>query len=136
MPLIYRDLHKLAKRYMSRRTSPILQTTALVHEAYLKLVRDPVTHWENRDHFFAVATKAMRQVLVDHARASRAHKRGGPVAVLQLDQDMIISQARTAELIALDDALTEMAKLHPRQSEAVELRYFCGMTVEQALSTH
>ena len=132
IPLVYRELHKLAKRYVSQQNEgDTLQTTALIHEAYIKLAGDSPKHWENRDHFFAVAAKAMRQVLVDHARAAQAHKRGGTLPVLQFDECDAVSPARTAELIALDDALTAMAKLHPRQSEAVELRYFGGLSVEE-----
>jgi RNA polymerase sigma-70 factor, ECF subfamily len=132
IPLVYRELHKLAKRYVSQQNeSNTLQTTALIHEAYIKLAGDSPKHWENRDHFFAVAAKAMRQVLVDHARATLANKRGGTLPVMQFDECEVVFPARSAELIALDDALTTMAKLHPRQSEAVELRYFGGLSVEE-----
>jgi RNA polymerase sigma-70 factor, ECF subfamily len=132
IPLVYRELHKLAKRYVPQQNeSNTLQTTALIHEAYIKLAGGSRKHWENRDHFFAVAAKAMRQVLVDHARATLADKRGGSLPVVQFDECEAVSPARSAELIALDDALTAMAKLHPRQSEAVELRYFGGLSVEE-----
>lgn len=133
MPLVYRELHKLAKRYMGQQDPDnTLQTTALIHEAYLKLAADSARHWENSDHFFAVAAKAMRQVLVDHARAGQACKRGGSVPVLQLGDGVPVALQPATELIALDDALTALAKLHPRQSEAVELRYFGGLSVEEA----
>ena len=132
MPLVYAELHKLAKRYMGQQDQGhTLQTTAVIHEAYLKLAGDS-RHCENRYHFLAVAAKAMRQVLVDHARAAHAGKRGGPGCVLQLDDDVVVSPEHSATLIALDDALSAFAKLYPRQSEAVELRYFGGLSVEES----
>jgi RNA polymerase sigma factor (TIGR02999 family) len=108
-----------------------LQTTALIHEAYLRLARDPGKHWENRAHFFRVAAKSMRQVLVDHARARLASKRGGKHQELPLDEGIIISRERLASIVALDDALTDLAKLNARQTEVVELRYFGGFNVEE-----
>jgi RNA polymerase sigma factor (TIGR02999 family) len=131
MPVVYRELHKLAKRYMGQQDQGnTLQTTAVIHEAYMKLAGDAPKQWENRNHFFAVAAKAMRQVLLDHARADQAYKRGGHAAVVQLDEDEAVALQPATELIALDDALTALARLHPRQSEAVELRYFGGLSLE------
>jgi RNA polymerase sigma-70 factor (ECF subfamily) len=133
MPLVYLELHELAKRYMSDQDYyHTLQTTALVHEAYIKLVGNPPEHWENRGHFYAVAAKAMRQVLVDHARALHASKRGGGVDVIRLADDAAVAVQSATELIALDDALTGLARLHPRQCEAVELHYFGGLSVDES----
>jgi len=133
LPLVYRELHKLAKRYMGQQDpGHTLQTTALLHEAYLKLTGDSDRHWENRHHFLGVAAKAMRHVLVDHARAKHAGKRGGAVKIVPLDDGVAVATGRTAELVALDDALTALAALHPRQSQVVELRYFGGLTVDEA----
>jgi RNA polymerase sigma factor (TIGR02999 family) len=135
MPLIYRELHKLAKRYMTRQEDGhTLQTTALIHEAYLKL-GGAGKDWQNRDHFFGVAAKAMRHVLVDSARARSAEKRGGEVRIAQLDEGANVAAGRAAELIALDDALTSLAAQHPRQAEVVELRYFGGLSVEETAKT-
>lgn len=133
MPLVYGELHKLAKRYMDQaKQRGVLQTTAVIHEAYLKLAGDSGRHWESRHHFFAVAAKAMRQVLVDYARAGHAHKRGGLACAIQLNDDLVVPAERDAALIALDDALTAFSKLYPRQGEAVELRYFGGLSVEES----
>jgi RNA polymerase sigma-70 factor, ECF subfamily len=132
MPLIYKELHKLAKRYM-RQQEPghTLQTTAVIHEAYLKLGGNSEKDWESRAHFFGVAAKAMRHVLVDHARTRRASKRGGEIRIEQLEEGTDFGVARAAELIALDDALTSLAGQYPRQAEVVELRYFGGLSVEE-----
>jgi RNA polymerase sigma-70 factor (ECF subfamily) len=132
MPVVYAELHKMAKRYMDQQDpSHTLQTTALIHEAYLRLAPDSAKKWENRAHFFGVAAKAMRHVLVDHARTRHAAKRGGAVRALRLDEEIDTSGERMAQLIALDDALTDLAKLHPRQSEVIELRFFGGLSVEE-----
>jgi RNA polymerase sigma-70 factor, ECF subfamily len=132
MPLIYGDLRKRARAYMRRQGREItLQTTAVIHEAYLKLVNGPERDWENRDHFFAVAAKAMRQVLVDHARARLARKRSGHVRMVQLGEGLDIAGGPERDVIALDDALSELAAAYPRHSQVVELRYFGGLTVEE-----
>ena len=132
MPSVYRELHKIAKRHMDHQSpGHTLQTTAVVHEAYLKLAADPDNQWVSRDHFLMVASRAMRQVLVDYARAKRASKRGGAMSVIELDVDLAASPERPPDLLALDDALTELAKLYPRQSQVVELRYFGGLTQEE-----
>jgi RNA polymerase sigma factor (TIGR02999 family) len=104
----------------------------VIHEVYLKLAAGSQTAWEDRTHFFAVAAKAMRQVLVDHARAKHAAKRGGNVDALRLDDALTVADNSGDELIALDEALTALARLSPRQSEVVELRYFAGLSVEES----
>jgi len=132
MPLIYRELHKLAKHQMTQQEpGHTLQTTAVIHEAYLRLGGRSDKDWENRAHFFGVAAKAMRHVLVDYARTRRAAKRGGDVRIEQLDYGADVGEARSAEMIALDDALTSLTLQYPRQAEVVELRYFGGLTVEE-----
>src|SRR5215831_4175693 len=133
MPLVYAELHKLAKRYMERQTSGhTLQTTAVINEAYLKLAAGRDGNWKNRSHFFGVAAKAMRHVLVDYARSQRASKRGGEIAIVPLDEDPAATDKNAAEVIALDFALTALAKSFPRQGQVVELRYFGGLSVEEA----
>jgi len=132
MPLVYAELHRMASRYMSRQNAGhTLQPTALINEAYVRLASDEGREWENRAHFFSVAAMSMRHVLVDHARGRRATKRGSGTPLLSLDEAIVISDERTADIIALDDALSELAKLNQRQSEVVELRYFGGLTVEE-----
>ena len=132
MPLVYAELHKMAKRYMNQQNpGHSLQTTALIHEAYVRLAGAPRKRWDNRYHFFRVAAKAMRHVLVDHARATTSAKRGGAARAVRLDEGVIASSERIAGLIALDDALMDLTKLHPRQSEVVELRFFGGLSVEE-----
>lgn len=132
LPLIYQELHKIAKRYM-RQQGPrhTLQTTAVIHEAYLKMAGGPERNWESRAHFLGVAAKAMRHVLVDHARSGRSAKRGGEALAVTLDEGMAVAGLRPAELIALDDALNVLTKLHPRKGQVVELRYFAGLSVEE-----
>ena len=132
MPLIYRELHKSAKRQMTQQEpGHTLQTTPVIHEAYLRLGGGSDEDWENRAHFFGVAAKAMRHVLVDHARTRRAAKRGGEVRIEQLDDGADIGEARSSEIIALDDALNSLAGQYPRQAEVIELRYFGGLSVEE-----
>jgi RNA polymerase sigma-70 factor (ECF subfamily) len=132
LPLIYAELHKLARRHMRRQNSShTLQTTALIHEAYLRLAVDPAKRWENRAQFYGVAAKAMRHVLVDHARARRAAKRGGGWRAVPLDEEIAVSDERLAGLITLDEALGRLSKLHPRQSNVIELRFFGGLGVEE-----
>ena len=114
MPLVYAELQRMARRHMDQqRPGHTLQTTALIHEAYMRLAGDSAKRWENRAHFFGVAAKAMRCVLVDHARARRSAKRGGAVRPVTLDEGIHTSGERMAGLIALDDALNDLAKLHP-----------------------
>jgi RNA polymerase sigma-70 factor, ECF subfamily len=135
-PIVYAELRRLAHAQM-RREGPgrILQTTALVHEAYLRLVDAcPADHpiaWRNRHHFFAVAAKVMRRVLVDDARARVAHKRGGHAHRVRFDETIAATPERDTDLIALDDALTALAALDARKEQVVELRYFAGLDVAE-----
>jgi len=136
LPLVYGELRRIARRSLNRHgPSETLQTTALVHEAYLRLTGNSGHQWENRSHFFCVAAKAMRHVLVDYARARAAAKRGGRARPLPLDDALEISEDRLTEVVVLDDALTALAKLHPRQSQVVELRFFGGLSVEETAGT-
>jgi RNA polymerase sigma factor (TIGR02999 family) len=131
-PLVYVELRRIARRHLRR--EPVgnsLQTTALVHEAYLKLVDQSRIEWQNRAQFYAVAGELIRRILVDHARARHRDKRGGAVRTLALDEALHISNKRSVELIALDDALNGLAKLDVQQSRVVELRFFAGLTVEE-----
>ena len=132
MPLVYRELHKMAKRYFfGQSPHNTLQTTAVINEAYLKLAAGGERHWANRSHFFSVAAKAMRQVLIDHARTSQAGKRGGEIRFVPLEPELNIHGDRSDELIRLDDALNALATLPARQGKVVELRYFAGLSVEE-----
>ena len=132
MPLVYDELHRLASRYLRHeRPGHTLQTTALVHEAYLKLVDERNANWQNRVHFFAAAAQVMRHVLVDYARSRRASKRGGDYCRLSLDEARISSEEKDADLLALNDALNNLAAIDPQQSRIVELRVFGGLTVEE-----
>jgi RNA polymerase sigma factor (TIGR02999 family) len=132
LPLVYGELRQMARRYMARQQSGhTLQTTALIHEAYLKLVEQKDKQWQNRAHFFGVAAQAMRHILVDYARSKQAERHGGGAQAVSLDEALTVSQERTAELVALDDALQELAKFDPRKSQVVELRFFGGLSVEE-----
>ena len=132
MPLVYDELRRMARRYMDRQPSGhTLQTTALIHEAYLRLVNQQEVQWQNRAHFFGVAAKAMRSILVDYARTRQAVKRGGDTRRLSLDEAAIVSAERTDELVALDDALQSLATFDQRKCQVVEMRYFGGLTVEE-----
>ena len=130
MPLVYAELHRMARRYMGGQGKEhTLQATALIHEAYLRLAGTPGRNWENRGHFFGVAASAMRHVLVDYARARNSAKRGGVQKPLTLDDGVVVSGGRLAGVIALDDALSALEKLSPRQGKVVELRFFGGLSV-------
>ena len=132
MPLVYAELRRMARRYMGQQpSSHTLQTTALIHEAYLRLAGQEEKRWENRAHFFGVAAQAMRHILVDYARARNTGKRGGEARTVSLEEAAIVSKERAAGLVALDDALAELAQLSPRQGRVVELRYFGGLSVEE-----
>jgi RNA polymerase sigma factor (TIGR02999 family) len=132
MPLVYDELRRIARRHLNRHRSPqTLQTTAVVHEAYMRLSGDSAGQWESRGHFFGVAAKAMRHVLVDYARTGAAAKRGGVARPVALDEVCIIAPERMPEVVALDGALTDLAKLHPRQCQVVELRFFGGLSVDE-----
>src|SRR5216684_46243 len=132
MPLVYAELHKLAHRHMQRQNpNHTLQTTALIHEAYLRLTGNSRKQWQNRAQFYGVASKAMRHVLVDHARTRQAAKRGGGWQAVPLEQGIAISDDRLVGLIALDEALGRLSKLHSRQSDVIDLRFFGGLSVEE-----
>lgn len=132
MPLVYDELHRMAKRYMSSQPSgQTLQTTALIHEAYLKLAEGREKHFANRAHFFAVAASAMRHILVDHARARQSEKRGGGAQKISLENVAVIADAQANEVIALDDALKNLFAADERKGRVVELRYFGGLSVEE-----
>jgi RNA polymerase sigma-70 factor (ECF subfamily) len=132
MPLVDAELHRLAHHYM-RRENPghTLQTTALVNEAYLRLVDQTHAHWKNRAHFFAIAAQLMRRILVDHARSRQYAKRGGGARKMLLEETMMVSPERRADLIELDEALNQLAAIDPRKAEVVELRFFGGLSVEE-----
>ena len=131
-PLVYEELRRLAHSYMNReRKGHTLQTTALVHEAYLRLFNREQMHWQNRAHFFAIAANLMRCILVDHARGHASEKRGGKAQMVSLDEAAVISQERGSEVIALDEALKGLAVIDPQQSRIVELRFFGGLSVEE-----
>lgn len=131
-PLIYTHLHRLARHYMNReRGDHTLQTTALVNEAYLRLVEQKRTDWRDRAHFFAISSTLMRRILVSMARARHARRRGGDPVHLPLDEALIFSEDRAAELVVLDDALEALAQLDERKSRIIEMRFFGGLTVEE-----
>ena len=133
VPVIYKELHRMAHRYMrGERPDHTLQTTALVNEAYLRLVDSSKVHWQNRAHFFAISAQAMRRVLVDMARSRRYLKRGGEVEKVSLDEALAVSQVPGADLVALDDALKTLAEMDPRKSQVVELRFFGGLSTEES----
>jgi RNA polymerase sigma factor (TIGR02999 family) len=128
-PLVYRELHRLAQIYMrGERSGHPLQTTALVNEAYLRLIDTDGMRWQNRAHFYAVAAKLMRHILVDFARSRNELKRGGDAPHVSLDEALTVSAERSAELVELDEALTKLAQLNERHSRVVELRFFVGLT--------
>jgi RNA polymerase sigma factor (TIGR02999 family) len=128
-PLVYRELHRLAQVYMrGERPGHPLQATALVNEAYLRLVDTGGIRWQNRAHFYAVAATLMRRILVDFARSRDELKRGGGVPQMSLDEALTVSAERSGELVELDHALTKLAKLNERHSRIVELRFFVGLT--------
>ncbi len=136
MPTVYEELRRLARIYLrSERGDHTLQATALVHEAYLRLENQKRAPWQNRAQFFAVASTLMRRILVDHARAQLAAKRGGRAEHVELDEALVLPSERAANLLALDDALTELAVVDARKSRVVELRFFGGLTVEETAET-
>jgi len=133
VPLVYRELQRMARRYMAQeRPGHTLQTTALVHEAYVRLVDSAQTSFENRAEFFAVCAQVMRHILVDWARARRALKRGGQLAPLELDEALAVGEEPGRDLVALDDALKALTAQDPRKGQVVELRFFGGLSVEEA----
>jgi RNA polymerase sigma factor (TIGR02999 family) len=132
VPLVYNELYRLARRYMVReRAGHTLQTTALVNEAYLRMVDIKSVRWQNRAHFFAVSAQVMRRILVDFARSRNYQKRGGGARQVSFDEALEISTEQSADLVALDDALTALAAVDPRKGQVVELRFFGGLSVEE-----
>ena len=132
MPLVYDEFRELAADYLRQETrAHTLQPTALVHEAYLRLIDQTRVNWQGRTHFFAVGAQAMRRVLVDHARARNRAKRGGGWQRITLDDQLQLSPGRDADLLAVDEAIDKLAQLDPRQARIVELRFFAGLTVEE-----
>ena len=131
VPLVYDELRRVARRCLAGQPQDqTLQSTALVHEAYLRLVGRSEVHWQNRVHFFAVAARLMRGILVDHARMRHAAKRGGSNLTLTLDDALAPLKQRELDLVALDDALNALATLDPKQGQLVELRFFAGLSIE------
>ena len=131
-PLVYDELHRLARRYMSReRKGHTLQTTALINEAYVRLVDQKNVHWANRSHFFAISAQIMRRILIDHARRHAYAKRGGGAQQVSLEEAAVVTPNQSAELIRLDEALKSLAEMDPRRSQVVELRYFGGLNNEE-----
>src|SRR5437773_7192082 len=132
IPLVQPELHRLAHHYMSReRAGHTLQTTALLDEAYVLLVDHTKRNWQNRTHFVAAAAQLMRRIMVDHARERHSLKRGGGALKVTPDEAALVTETRSAELLALDEALESLAAQDPRKSQIVELRYFGGLTVEE-----
>lgn len=130
-PLVYDELHRLARRYMSReRKGHTLQTTALINEAYVRLVDQKNVHWANRSHFFAISAQIMRRILIDHARRHAYAKRGGGAQQISLDEAAVVS-GQASEMLRLDEALQSLAEMDPRRSQVVELRYFGGLSNEE-----
>lgn len=131
-PLVYAELRRLANRYLRReRPDHTLQSTALVHEAYIRLIDDKTVQWQNRAHFFAVSAQLIRHILIDHARSRQAQKRGSAAIKLSLDEAIATPGQNDLDLVALDDALNTLAKIDPEQSRIVELRFFAGLSIEE-----
>jgi len=133
LPLVYDELHRQAHRFLRReRRNHTLQTTALIHEVYLKLVDQARVSWQNREHFFAVSANVMRQILVNYANARQRKKRGGSAEKLDFDESLLIVVKKTdVDLLGLDEALTRLGKMDKQQEQIVELRYFGGLTIEE-----
>jgi RNA polymerase sigma-70 factor, ECF subfamily len=131
-PLVYEDLRRLAQRHMNgERPDHTLQTTALVNEAYLRLADQTRPNWQNRAHFFAVAARAMRRILVNYAQSYRSQKRGGATLKVELDEAALVSPSQSKEIIDLHEALERLAILDPRRAEVVEMKYFGGLTYDE-----
>ena len=132
LPLVYDELRRLAHHHLrNERPDHTLQSTALVHEAYFRLVGQDLPEWESRAHFFAIAAQLMRQILVDYARRHRASKRGSGVCTLTLDDAAALPERKDVDVLALDDALNPLAEIDPRQARVVELRFFAGLSLEE-----
>ena len=133
VPLVHGELRRLARRYMNReRPGHTLQATALVNEAYVRLIEAKQVKWQNRAHFFAIAARMMRRILVDYARARGNEKRGGDVRKVTLDEARLASPQAGEDLVALDAALLKLEAVHPRQGQVVELRFFGGLSLDEA----
>ena len=132
MPLVYKELRRLASRYLSKeRPDHTLNSVGLVNEAYLRLIDYSNVRWQDRAQFFGLASQLMRRILIDHARGHRYAKRGGGARKVSLDEAAVLSQDRAADLVALDDALTSLATFDPRKSQVVELRFFGGLSIDE-----
>jgi RNA polymerase sigma factor (TIGR02999 family) len=132
MPLVYGELHRLARRYMAaEQTGHPLQSTALVHEVYLRLVDANTIDWQNRAHFYAICARLMRRILIDFARSRNYQKRGAGFAHIQLEEAATVSEAVGSELLAVDEALKQLAVIDSRKSDVVEMRFFGGMTADE-----
>ena len=132
MTVVYQELHRLAHHYMQRESpGHTLQTSALVNEAFLRLVDQRDVQWRNRAHFFGIAAQMMRRILVDHARSRQYAKRGGGAHEMSLDEALIVSDERSAEVMALDETLERLAAFDPRKSQIVEFRFFGGLSIEE-----
>jgi RNA polymerase sigma-70 factor, ECF subfamily len=132
IPVVYEELRRLAASYMRReRPNHTLQATALVHEAYVKLLQQRSVDWQGRAHFFGIAAQLMRRILIDHARGQLRQKRGGEHQKISLDEALVFSEQQSAEMLAVDESLQRLEKVDPRQARVVELRFFGGMSVEE-----
>lgn len=132
MPLVYDELRRMAKRYMSRQPAGhTFQTTELIHETYLKIAKQDDHNWQNRAHFFGVAAKAMRHILVDYARSKQSQKRGGWQERITLSEGVVSTKSDSKEIVALDDALKNLEKIDERRSRVVELKFFGGLTMDE-----
>lgn len=132
MPLVYTELHRLAHRHIKKeRPGHTLQTSALVNEAYLRLVDQRDVQWQSRAHFFGIAAQMMRHILVDYARKRQFAKRGGKALQVSLNEELIVTKQRSADVVCLDEALTELATIDERKSRVVELKFFGGCTIEE-----
>lgn len=132
MPLVYEELRRMARRYMRRQSSGhTFQTTELIHEAYLKLAKQEEPNWQNRAHFFGAAAQAMRHILVDYARSKNSRKRGGLAEKITLADNLVAAENRSEEIVALDNALKQLAVLDERKSRVVEMKFFGGLNIEE-----
>lgn len=132
MPLVYEELRRLAHHYMGReRPGHTLQTTAIVNEAYLHLINQRGVQWQNRAHFFGIASHLMRRILTGYARSRQCLKRGGGAQQVELEEAMLVSDERVAEMVALDDALNSLAQIDERKSQLIEMRFFGGLSIEE-----
>lgn len=136
IPLVYDNLHKIAQRYLKHENpNHTIQTTALVNEAYLKLVEQKYVQWQNRQHFFAIAAKIMRRILINYARDKKAEKRGGARYKVSLSEDLKAYEPPNIDLLLLDQALTKLAEIDARKSDLIELRFFTGISLEEVAET-